>query len=215
MFVTFGLAPLSDDDDDNADDVNADERREFVGKLQQLRQQLQEEVTRRAWRVVVAQPSYGKTKTCVIPAQVVNYLPRSADALSLERRTTKNDDLNAADIFFRCVSRVICPPGYALDPTIGQHCLDIDECREGTHTCIKGQICENRPGGYHCLCPTGYVDGPNHDCVDIDECSVYGSHICGLKSRCENTAGSFRCLCEEGFENSRGGGCQVRASRSR
>ncbi|XP_014488735.1 PREDICTED: fibrillin-1-like [Dinoponera quadriceps] len=110
---------------------------------------------------------------------------------------------------FRCVSRVICPPGYALDPVSGQHCLDIDECREGTHECVKGQICENRPGGYHCLCPPGYVDGPNNDCVDIDECSVYGSRICGLNSRCENTAGSFRCLCDEGFENSRGTGpCQ-------
>ncbi|XP_032679008.1 fibrillin-1-like isoform X2 [Odontomachus brunneus] len=110
---------------------------------------------------------------------------------------------------FRCMSKVICPPGYALDQVSGQHCLDIDECREEIHECSKGQVCENRLGGYHCLCPPGYVDGPNKDCVDIDECSVYGTRICGLNSRCENTAGSYKCLCEEGFENNRGAGlCQ-------
>lgn len=112
--------------------------------------------------------------------------------------------------FFRCVSRVICPPGYALDSVSGQHCLDIDECREGNHDCTKDQVCENRLGGYHCLCPPGHVDGPNKDCVDVDECSVYGARICGLNSRCENTVGSYKCLCEEGFENNRGIGlCQV------
>ncbi|XP_011707681.1 PREDICTED: fibrillin-1-like isoform X2 [Wasmannia auropunctata] len=110
---------------------------------------------------------------------------------------------------YRCASVVICLPGYTVDAT-GQHCIDIDECREGTHECGKGQTCENRQGGYHCICPPGHTVGPNNDCVDIDECSIYGSGICGLNSRCENTVGSYKCLCGDGFENTGGtaGACQ-------
>ncbi|KAL0113527.1 hypothetical protein PUN28_012588 [Cardiocondyla obscurior] len=104
---------------------------------------------------------------------------------------------------YRCAggSRVICGPGYSLDPVSGQYCVDIDECREGTHECAKDQTCENRQGGYRCICPPGHAVGPNDDCVDIDECSIYGSSICGSNSRCENTMGSYKCLCSEGFEN--------------
>ncbi|EFN68423.1 Fibrillin-2 [Camponotus floridanus] len=111
---------------------------------------------------------------------------------------------------YRCASKVICAPGYTLDPVSGQYCVDVDECREGIHKCGKGQTCENKQGGYHCICPSGHAPGPNNDCVDIDECSIYGSGICGLNSRCENTVGSYRCLCDEGFENVGGaaGACQ-------
>ncbi|KAL6257929.1 hypothetical protein P5V15_011528 [Pogonomyrmex californicus] len=111
---------------------------------------------------------------------------------------------------YRCASRVICAPGYILDPASGQYCIDIDECQEGTHECGKGQTCENRQGGYHCVCPSGHAVGPSNDCVDIDECSIYGGSICGLNSRCENTIGSYKCLCSEGFENVGGpaGACQ-------
>lgn len=109
------------------------------------------------------------------------------------------------------MSRVICGPGYTLDPVSGQYCVDVDECREGIHECGKGQTCENRQGGYHCICPSGHAAGPNNDCVDIDECSIYGNAICGSNGRCENTAGSYRCVCNEGFENVGGnvGACQV------
>ncbi|XP_018398956.1 PREDICTED: fibrillin-1-like [Cyphomyrmex costatus] len=101
---------------------------------------------------------------------------------------------------YRCVSRLICGPGYMLDPASGQFCTDVDECREGTHECGKDQSCENRRGGYHCVCPPGHAVGPNNDCVDIDECS-YAIGICGPNSHCENTIGSYRCICGEGFEN--------------
>ncbi|XP_011333166.1 fibrillin-1-like isoform X3 [Ooceraea biroi] len=112
---------------------------------------------------------------------------------------------------YKCTSsRVICGPGYTLDPVSGQYCIDVDECREGIHECDKDQTCENRQGGYHCICPPGHAAGPNNDCVDIDECSIYGNSICGSNGRCENTAGSYRCVCKEGFENVGGnaGTCQ-------
>ncbi|XP_020288632.1 fibrillin-3-like isoform X2 [Pseudomyrmex gracilis] len=103
---------------------------------------------------------------------------------------------------YRCVSGVICRPGYTLDPS-GQYCIDIDECQEGTHKCGKDQVCENRQGGYHCVCPAGFAIGLNNDCVDINECSMHTGpfSVCGSNSRCENTAGSYKCLCNEGFEN--------------
>ncbi|XP_047357054.1 fibrillin-1-like isoform X1 [Vespa velutina] len=102
---------------------------------------------------------------------------------------------------YKCMSRVICGNGFTLDSTTGQHCIDIDECADNSHECSAEQICENRQGGYVCKCPPGHIDGPNKDCVDIDECSIYGSGICGLNSRCENTVGSYRCSCDTGFEN--------------
>ncbi|XP_033310494.1 fibrillin-1-like isoform X1 [Bombus bifarius] len=110
---------------------------------------------------------------------------------------------------YRCVFKVICSNGFTLDPTSGQYCVDIDECANGTHECTPDQTCENRVGGYVCTCPPGHVAGPNKDCVDIDECSLY--NVCGPNSQCENTIGSFRCNCESGFENVggfAGGNCQ-------
>lgn len=111
---------------------------------------------------------------------------------------------------YKCASRVLCGPGYTLDPVSGQYCIDVDECREGIHECSKDQTCENRQGGYHCICPVGHAVGPNNDCVDIDECSIYGNGLCGSTGRCENTPGSYKCLCNEGFENAGGnaGNCQ-------
>lgn len=52
--------------------------------------------------------------------------------------------------------------------------------------------------------------GSNRECIDIDECSLYGDKLCGPGGRCDNTVGSFRCKCESGFENSAraGGSCQ-------
>ena len=34
--------------------------------------------------------------------------------------------------------------------------VDIDECAAGIHNCSQNQECINDPGGYHCLCITGY-----------------------------------------------------------
>ncbi|XP_015113474.1 fibulin-2 [Diachasma alloeum] len=100
---------------------------------------------------------------------------------------------------YRCVSRVICGAGFTLDPKTNSHCVDVDECAEGTHRCKPRQTCENRPGGYACACPPGHALTANRDCVDIDECSIYARSICGATGKCENTVGSFKCICDSGF----------------
>lgn len=101
---------------------------------------------------------------------------------------------------FRCAPRVICGPGHRLDDG-EQRCVDVNECAEGLHDCGPRQSCENRQGGYTCSCPEGHEIGPNKDCVDVDECSVFSGQVCGSNSHCENTVGSYRCICETGFEN--------------
>ena len=56
---------------------------------------------------------------------------------------------------YRCEPRLICGPGYKPDPTSGRYCVDVDECAERIHECSRGQTCENRQGGYMCICPPG------------------------------------------------------------
>ncbi|XP_063990855.1 fibrillin-2-like [Diachasmimorpha longicaudata] len=110
---------------------------------------------------------------------------------------------------YQCLSSVICGAGFTLDPKTNAHCVDIDECSDGTHKCNARQTCENRPGGYVCACPPGHALTSNRNCVDIDECSIYARNICGATGQCENTVGSFRCICNSGFERIEGGnGCE-------
>lgn len=104
---------------------------------------------------------------------------------------------------YQCVSRKICEPGYKADLQTSK-CIDIDECEDGTHQCGRGQLCENLPGRYACSCPRGYTISDNNNCLDINECKVFGRNPCGGNGKCENTDGSYRCVCEEGFEKING-----------
>lgn len=56
---------------------------------------------------------------------------------------------------YRCEPRIMCGPGYQPEPKTGRFCVDVDECAENIHECSKGQTCENRQGGYACICPPG------------------------------------------------------------
>ena len=90
-------------------------------------------------------------------------------------------------------------------PVNSSDCIDIDECTEKTHECGVGHTCQNNPGSYTCVCSVGYEVGPDKQCVDVDECSIYrvknNGTICGQNGRCENTVGSYRCVCDAGFSN--------------
>ncbi|XP_061739556.1 hemicentin-1 [Nerophis ophidion] len=75
-------------------------------------------------------------------------------------------------------------------------CVDMDECRDGTHQCRYNQICENTRGSYHCTCPRGYrSQGLGRPCLDINECEVRDA----CQHECMNTPGSHRCLCPAGY----------------
>ncbi|XP_056893820.1 hemicentin-1 isoform X2 [Takifugu flavidus] len=93
---------------------------------------------------------------------------------------------------YTCID--LCPSG--MTKAANGTCIDVDECRDGTHQCRYNQICENTRGSYHCTCPRGYrSQGVGRPCVDINECEV--RDVC--QHECVNTPGSHRCLCPAGY----------------
>ncbi|XP_070817740.1 hemicentin-1 [Chaetodon trifascialis] len=91
---------------------------------------------------------------------------------------------------YTCID--LCPNG--MTKGANGTCVDIDECRDGTHQCRYNQICENTRGSYHCTCPRGYrSQGVGRPCVDINECE---RQPCA--HQCINTPGSFKCTCPPG-----------------
>ncbi|XP_074017166.1 hemicentin-2 [Numenius arquata] len=97
-----------------------------------------------------------------------------------------------------------CPPGFILSP--GQlHCIDIDECADGSHACRYNQLCQNTPGTYRCACPPGYRSlAAGWPCLDINECLQFPPP-CAFE--CRNLRGSYECLCPPGRTLLPGGEC--------
>ena len=54
----------------------------------------------------------------------------------------------------------LCNPGYIQ---MGGNCVDIDECKMGTHNCSLNANCTNTIGNYSCSCNYGYI-GDGHTC---------------------------------------------------
>ncbi|XP_066533975.1 hemicentin-1 [Hoplias malabaricus] len=93
---------------------------------------------------------------------------------------------------YTCID--LCPTG--MTKGVNGSCVDIDECRDGTHLCRYNQICENTRGSYHCTCPRGYrSQGVGQPCLDINECEQ--RDMC--QHECMNTPGSHKCLCPSGY----------------
>ncbi|XP_063154493.1 hemicentin-1 [Candoia aspera] len=93
---------------------------------------------------------------------------------------------------YKCID--LCPSG--MTKAENGTCIDIDECRDGTHHCRYNQICENSQGSYRCVCPRGYrYQGVGRPCVDINECEQVPKP-CAYQ--CANIPGSFKCICPPG-----------------
>ena len=101
-----------------------------------------------------------------------------------------------------------CADGYVMDGD--GICVDYDECAVDNGGC--DQVCTNNTGGRICSCNSGYtLNGDEHTCNDINECTA-GTHNCNLTYyTCQNTVGSFTCNdineCASG-----NGGCNVNAT---
>ncbi|XP_061490012.1 hemicentin-1 isoform X2 [Rhineura floridana] len=93
---------------------------------------------------------------------------------------------------YKCID--LCPNG--MTKAENGTCIDIDECRDGTHQCRYNQICENSRGSYRCVCPRGYRShGIGRPCMDINECEQLPKP-CAYQ--CANSPGSFKCICPPG-----------------
>ncbi|XP_065505206.1 hemicentin-1 isoform X3 [Caloenas nicobarica] len=93
---------------------------------------------------------------------------------------------------YKCID--LCPSG--MTKAENGTCVDIDECRDGTHQCRYNQICENARGSYRCVCPRGYrSQGVGRPCVDIDECESRDT----CQHECRNTPGTYQCACPAGY----------------
>nr|XP_048286978.1 hemicentin-1 isoform X1 [Myodes glareolus] len=93
---------------------------------------------------------------------------------------------------FKCID--LCPNG--MTKAENGTCIDINECKDGTHQCRYNQICENTRGSYRCACPRGYrSQGVGRPCIDINECEQVPK-LCA--HQCSNSPGSFKCVCPPG-----------------
>ncbi|XP_005375138.1 PREDICTED: hemicentin-1 isoform X1 [Chinchilla lanigera] len=93
---------------------------------------------------------------------------------------------------YKCID--LCPNG--MTKAENASCIDIDECKDGTHQCRYNQICENTRGSYRCVCPRGYrSQGLGRPCMDINECEQVPKPCA---HQCSNTPGSFKCVCPPG-----------------
>ncbi|XP_057363933.1 hemicentin-1 isoform X3 [Manis pentadactyla] len=94
---------------------------------------------------------------------------------------------------YKCVD--LCPNG--MTKVENGTCIDIDECKDGTHQCRYNQICDNTRGSYRCVCPRGYrSQGVGRPCMDIDECENRDA----CQHECKNTFGSYQCTCPPGYQ---------------
>ncbi|XP_065055890.1 fibulin-1-like [Rhopilema esculentum] len=76
------------------------------------------------------------------------------------------------------------------------HCVDIDECQNGTDVCPQSSICVNTEGSYTCTCKSGFSGNGTH-CQEIDPCS--SESLCHSNATCTVVNGTYRCICSNGF----------------
>ena len=87
-----------------------------------------------------------------------------------------------------------CAEGYQRN-SIGNECIDINECIESTNLCKSQGTCINTIGSYYC-CEDGFKKNENDNgCIDINECLDPNLNKCMFADMCVNHIGNFSC-CE-------------------
>ncbi|KAM3612867.1 uncharacterized protein V6R79_015905 [Siganus canaliculatus] len=72
-------------------------------------------------------------------------------------------DVNAQCLLNAGSPTCLCLPGFTGD---GQTCVDLDECKQGTHKCDKNAECQNTVGQHVCKCLSGY-HGNGKTCEEL------------------------------------------------
>eukprot|EP00118_Oscarella_pearsei_P011047 m.71118 g.71118 ORF g.71118 m.71118 type:complete len:1682 (+) comp35728_c0_seq1:100-5145(+) len=87
----------------------------------------------------------------------------------------------------------VCGPCPSGTVTLGDTCIDINECTDGSSTCQHK--CINKLYSYECDCNEGYtLDENGTTCSDYNECKSQPCH-----QVCFNFPGGYNCSCNEGF----------------
>ncbi|XP_040904286.1 pro-epidermal growth factor [Toxotes jaculatrix] len=106
-------------------------------------------------------------------------------------------DVNAQCLLHAGSPICSCLEGFTGD---GQLCVDIDECRLGTHNCNTNAECQNTLGKYLCKCQAGYHSN-GQTCQELETTSTTSSpadvttrhHNSNLVESCPSTHESY-CL---------------------
>ncbi|XP_054717980.1 fibrillin-3-like isoform X2 [Uloborus diversus] len=112
----------------------------------------------------------------------------------------------------QCADRkCFCPPGYRMktgsltetDKYTILKCEDIDECKEGFHSCTENTTCVNTPRDYYCGCNPGFKkigelfpfqnEMNKNNCVDLCDSNPCKRGQCNVKDKMLN------CKCDIGF----------------
>ncbi|XP_025835220.1 vitellogenin receptor [Agrilus planipennis] len=114
-------------------------------------------------------------------------LPVSPENCNIDqRRYLCHDNISCIELHHLCDGKPDCP-----DKSDESLLCSILKCTPGhcSHDCVSF------PTGPKCLCPVGFHTVNEKDCVDINECEIYG--ICDQK--CRNNLGSYECYCDENY----------------
>ncbi|XP_032383448.1 pro-epidermal growth factor [Etheostoma spectabile] len=82
-------------------------------------------------------------------------------------------DVNAQCLLIAGSPTCLCLEGFTGD---GHMCVDIDECKQGTHKCDKHAECQNALGKYLCKCHSGY-HGNGKTCQELETTSPWVSTV--------------------------------------
>ena len=92
-----------------------------------------------------------------------------------------------------------CPRG--MEATDNGKCTDIDECKNTDFCTSPGMECINTVGSAECRCKEG-TEQVGDQCIDIDECQLYGNKLC-KNGACSNLSyDGYQCICDEGYTQS-------------
>ncbi|XP_046419384.1 nidogen isoform X1 [Neodiprion fabricii] len=94
--------------------------------------------------------------------------------------------------------KCICNPGYQYlyEADGSLHCVDVNECTSGIHTCSPDANCINNEGSHVCQCLDGY-EGDGRTCERIPTCA---DKDCGDYAECTIVEGFPQCSCIWGYE---------------